>query len=68
MQLDADTPCPKCKKTMKVKLAEMRNGRSRKCAYCGAEIVFKGEGGPNAQKAIDDFTKSIKKLNMKIKL
>ena len=68
MQLDADIPCPKCKRAMKVKLADMRGGRSRRCSFCGSEVAFKGDGGPKAQKAIDDFTKSLKNLNLKIKL
>lgn len=68
MQLDADIPCPKCNRKLKVKLADMREGRSRRCSFCGAEIAFKGDGGPKAQKAIDDLTKSFKKLDLKIKL
>ena len=70
MQLEGDIPCPHCDKKFKQRVADMRDGRSRRCPHCGVEIRFTGNGGPEAQKAIDELTRKLNsmKLNIKLKL
>ena len=68
MQLEGEIPCPHCGRKFKQRIAEMREGRSRHCPHCRVEIRFTGNGGPEAQKAIDNLTKSLSKLKINIKL
>lgn len=62
MKLEAEVECPGCKRKVKVKLEDVRPGRKKDCPSCSAEISFTGDDGRKAQKAIDDFEKSIKKM------
>lgn len=66
MQLDAEVPCPNCNRPIKMKLGDMREGQSRRC-ICGTNVVFKGDGGMQAQRAIDDFQRKIKNLSLSVK-
>lgn len=61
MKLKADIECPNCKKSIKIKVEEMRHGRKKICPSCRSEINFSGDGR-KAQKAIDDFEKSLKNI------
>lgn len=62
MKLEADIKCPKCSRTLKIKVAEMHPGRKKKC-LCGAVIEFSGDDGRKAQRALDDLEKSFKRLS-----
>jgi hypothetical protein len=62
MKLEADIQCPKCRRTLKIKVAEMHPGQQKKCS-CGAVIEFTGDDGREAQRALDDLTKSFKRLS-----
>ncbi len=62
MKLEVDVECPSCKRKMKVKVQDMRPGKKKNCPSCRAEISFTGDDGRKAQKAIDDFEKSLKKM------
>lgn len=60
MDLEADINCPGCKRKIKIKVKEMVPGRNKTCSYCRAEIQFSGDDGRKAQKALDDFEKTLK--------
>jgi len=62
MKLEADIECPGCKRKIKVKVVDMRPGRTKNCPRCRAEISFTGDDGRKAQKAIDDLEKSLKNM------
>ncbi|MGI2151229.1 hypothetical protein ACRN97_21895 [Shewanella baltica] len=62
MKLEVDVECPGCKRTMKVKVEDMRPGRKKICSSCKAEISFTGDDGRKAQKVMDDFEKSLKNM------
>lgn len=62
MKLDVDINCANCNRKIKVKLAEMNSGKKKICTGCKTEINFTGNGGRKAQKAMDDFDKTLKKL------
>jgi transcription initiation factor IIE alpha subunit len=66
MKLEFDLECPNCKRKMAQKVEAMRPGASRRCPSCGAEITFSGDDGRKAQKALDDLTKSLKSLSIKL--
>lgn len=70
MQVEGDIPCPRCGRKFKQRIADMREGRSRRCPHCGVEMRLTGDGGPQAQKAIDDLTRKLAnmKFNIKFKL
>lgn len=52
-----DIKCPKCRRVMRVKFNEMVPGRKKKCATCGAEIIFAGDNLRNVQKSLDELRK-----------
>ena len=62
MDLEADINCPGCKRKIKIKVKEMVPGRKKTCSFCRSEIQFSGDDGRKAQKAVDDFEKSLKNL------
>jgi hypothetical protein len=62
MDLEAEVTCPGCGKKFKQKIKEMVPGRSRTCPHCRVNIEFSGDDARKAQKALDDFQKSLKKL------
>lgn len=62
MKLEVDIECPNCKKKLKTRLDNMRPGQKKRCTQCRSEISFTGDDGRKAQRAIDDFEKSIKKM------
>jgi transcription initiation factor IIE alpha subunit len=66
MKLEFDLECPNCKRKMAQKVEAMRPGSSTRCPGCGAEIRFSGDDGRRAQKALDDLTKSLKNLSIKL--
>lgn len=55
---------PICKPTLfrNLKVEEMVPNKSKNCNWCKAEIKFTGVDGRKAQKSLDDFEKSLKKL------
>lgn len=61
MKLEVDISCPKCSHTMKIPVGFMRKGNSKKCPRCSSTIEFEGDGH-KAQKAMDDFEKSLNKM------
>ncbi len=66
MKLQFDVECPNCRRKFKQLVAEMRPGTSRHCPYCGVEIGFTGDDGRKAQRAVDNLTRTLKKLSGKI--
>lgn len=61
MKLEADIDCPNCSHKMKIPVAFMRKGNSKKCPRCNSTIEFDGDGH-KAQKAMDDLEKSLNNL------
>ena len=56
-------PCPSCKKDIVIRLKEMIDGKTKKCPHCNDGLVeFKGSGGAQVQKAMDDLKKSLRDL------
>jgi hypothetical protein len=41
---------------------EMQPGAQRRCPGCGTSIQFTGDDGRQAQKALDDFERTLKNL------
>lgn len=66
--LDTRVPCPNCGRKIQVKLRELSSGHSTRCPGCGCVINFEGEGGRQAQRAIDDLNQQIRRLNQKLRL
>ncbi|MBN1876476.1 MAG: hypothetical protein JXA33_19790 [Anaerolineae bacterium] len=66
MKLQFDLECPNCHREFKQAVAEVRPGTSRHCPYCDAEIRFTGDDGRQAQQAVDNLTRTLKKLSGKI--
>lgn len=66
--LDMQVPCPSCGRKLKVKLRELSSGHSTRCPSCGCSIQFEGDGGRQAQRAIDDLNEQIKRLNRKLNI
>lgn len=62
MKLEVDIKCPNCQKMMKTKFEEMVPGKKKNCPHCETEIIFTGDDMRKAQKAIDDFEKSMKNM------
>jgi len=62
MEYTANINCPACKRPMKVKFNEMVPGRKKKCAACGAEIIFSGDNLRNVQKSRDELQKNFKNI------
>jgi len=56
-----DYKCPKCGRTLQLKLGEMKPGGSKKCS-CGAVLNF--DGG-NISRTVRDFDNALKKLGKK---
>jgi hypothetical protein len=61
MDLEFDFECPNCGRTMKIKAKEMYPGNTKTC-ICGYEIQFDGDDGRKAQRAWDDFERTIKRF------
>ncbi len=62
MNLEAKMNCPNCNKNISVLIKEMIPGRRKRCSSCNADIKFSGDDGRRAQKALDDFEKSLKNM------
>lgn len=62
MKLETEIECPNCKRKIKIKVEEIVPNKSKNCNWCKAEIKFTGDDGRKAQKSLDDFEKSLKKL------
>lgn len=62
MNLEADIECSECKRKVKIPVKDMVPGRSKRCPGCNTEFKFNGDDGRKAQKALDDFEKSVKDL------
>ena len=60
-KLEIEIRCPNCNRKFRHRLDQMRSGRSKRC-LCGCEIRFKGNGGPNAQRALDKFERNLKRI------
>lgn len=65
--LTAKINCPNCGRQIRLKIKEMVPGRSKRLS-CGCVVQFTGDDGRQAQKALDDFQKSLKQLNRKLKI
>lgn len=66
MKLELPLECPTCKHQMKLPVEEMRPGSTRRCAKCGTEFRFSGDDGRKTQKALDDLSKSLKNITLKL--
>lgn len=62
MKLTIPVTCPNCNRQFTQQLDQMRGGTVRRCTGCGTEFRFSGDGGPRAQKTLDDFTASLKRM------
>lgn len=62
MKLEVDIECPGCKRKLKIKVENMRPGQKMRCLSCNSEIRFSGDNGRKAQRAIDDFEETLKKM------
>ena len=60
--IEVTIPCPQCGHSFKAKLSATAEGSQSRCPGCG--VLFKGKGNQlaQAQRAIDDLTKSFRKL------
>ena len=65
--MEVTVQCPKCAKTLKKSLRDLRDKSEFSCT-CGQSISVKGRGFTDAQNALDDFKKSVSKLSTKITL
>lgn len=61
--------CPNCRRQIAFKIRDIVPGREKQCPYCNLIFKFQGDDGRKAQKALDNFEKTVKKLSKhKIKL
>ena len=67
-KLEFDLDCPQCNRKFKQRVEDMRPGCSRKCPYCGVTIQFEGDDGRGVQKSLDDIGRSLKQLEIELKL
>lgn len=63
MKLKCDIKCPKCARSFKQAVGEMRPGRSRSCPHCGVTIRWTGDDGGKAQRTLDEFKRDMKKIS-----
>jgi hypothetical protein len=54
--IEANIPCPQCRKSFSVPLDDIGPGKSRPCPNCGATIRFGGQDPGKVQQAIDQLT------------
>lgn len=57
MKMETTVNCGNCKKKIKIKIEEIRPGKSKTCPHCNAIIKFSGADGKKIQKALDDLFK-----------
>ena len=62
MDLDLEIQCPNCKRNVKLKMRKLKKGSSHPCPRCKTEFVVRDDDFRKAQKALDDFEKSLTKL------
>jgi len=67
-KLEFDLQCPNCHGKFKQKVEDMRPGQSRSCPYCATIIEFTGDDGREAQRAIDNLTRAMKRASKTIKI
>jgi Zn finger protein HypA/HybF involved in hydrogenase expression len=67
-KLEVDITCPNCKKVYTVKVESMIPGKSTKCPKCSSITKFTGDDGRKAQKALDDFERSLKNMSKSFKI
>jgi uncharacterized C2H2 Zn-finger protein len=67
-KLEVDLTCPNCKKVFTAKIESMIPGKSTKCPKCGSITKFTGDDGRKAQKALDDFERSLKNMSKSSKI
>lgn len=67
MRLEVSIKCPNCGRTYKQQVSGMHPGASRRCS-CGLTIKFTGDDGRKAQKAVDDFERSLKRLSSNLRI
>lgn len=61
-KLEADLPCPNCRRKFRQRIEDMVPGRTRRCPFCAIEIKFTGDDGRKAQRALDDLERTFKRL------
>lgn len=59
--IEAPIKCQNCNKIHKIAFDKMRPGNSMKCS-CGAIMKFEGDDMSRAQKSVNKFMDTIKKL------
>jgi hypothetical protein len=67
-ELQADIPCPHCRRSFSVPLAEMGPGRSRSCPNCGAAIRFAGDDAGKVQQAVDQLRRQFGDAAVEVKV
>lgn len=60
--LEATLSCPQCGHSFKIRLAATSGGSQTRCPGCGVLFEGEGDGLAEAQRAMDDLTKSFRKL------
>ena len=59
--LEVEIRCPNCNRKFKQRLDRLGKGNSKRCS-CGCNIVFEGDGGPSAQRALNKLSRDLKRL------
>lgn len=54
--------CPNCGARYSEQLGRMNSGNQHKCTRCNVVIKYDGDGGRKAQRALDNFSKSLTKM------
>lgn len=62
MKLKISPSCPNCNHKLQIELNQMYQGNYTICPNCEAQINFEGDDGRKTQKAMDDFSKSLKQM------
>jgi len=64
--LETEIRCPKCNRTLRVKVKEMVPGRTKVCV-CGFQIQFTGDDGRKVQRAMDKLERQMKRLGRRLR-
>lgn len=63
-KLEFDIECPNCHRTIRVRVEDMRPGKSTKCSSCGTILEFTGDDGRKIQKSLDDLERTIVDISL----
>jgi hypothetical protein len=66
--IQVDIPCPKCRRTFKLSLEDLRPGEGRPCENCGTLITFKGADGSKVQRALAELNDQPAGVSTKVRV